>query len=204
MSAAYAPVRAPLIVVSGPSGVGKTTLVSGVISSCKLPLRRAITATTRQPRLHGNMLEGDGLDYHFWSVDTFQNNIDTGLMAEHATYGNNCYGTPRSEIDSHRKAGTGVLLVIEVQGAEQIRLQYRGDCLSIFILPPSWDDLVTRLQSRNSETPEKIAARLATAKQELLRANEFDVRLVNDTLDSATTALLRLVEEQFQPHPAPE
>ena len=124
---------APLIVVSGPSGVGKTTVVDRLLAGSSLPLRRAVTATTRAPR------EGEvpDRDYHFWGEGEFRTAIDDGRMLEWAVvFNRDFYGTPRSEVDPYRVEGVGVVLVIDVQGAGQVRLLYPGDHVSECKLEP--------------------------------------------------------------------
>lgn len=187
---------APLIVVSGPSGVGKTTVVDRLLAVTKLPLRRAVTATTRPPRAG----EIDGTSYHFWTEDEFRRAIDDGRMLEWAVvFGKDFYGTPRSEVDAFRAAGTGVVLVIDVQGAEQVRKQYAGDHLSVFITPPDFAELEGRLRNRRSEPEDKIQRRLETARGELARAGEFDRRVVNGDLDATVAELETLIRSQFTP-----
>ena len=184
----------PLVVVSGPSGVGKTTVVDRLLERTALPLRRAITATTRDPR--GG--EIDGASYHFWTRDKFLKAVDDRRMMEHAeVHGRHYYGTPRSEVDEHRAAGRGVILVIDVQGAKQVRDLYAGDHLSVFITAPSDDELEARLRSRKSEPEEAIQRRLASARRELARAGEFDARIVNRDLDAAVAELEHLIRAQF-------
>lgn len=184
----------PLVVVSGPSGVGKTTVVDRLLERTRLPLRRAVTATTRDPR--GG--EVDGTHYHFWTPDKFLKAVGDGRMLEFAqVHGRDYYGTPRSEVDEYRAAGKGVVLVIDVQGAEQVRRHYPGDHLSVFIDAPSAEELETRLRSRQSEPEEKILRRLASAKLELARKGEFDHVVVNCDLESAVGELEHLIGKQF-------
>ena len=186
--------HAPLIVVSGPSGVGKTTLVDALLARKSLPLRRAITATTR-PKRPG---ESEEVSYHFWTHDRFRKAIAHGDMLEFAeVHGRDFYGTPRSEIDSYRERGVGVVLVIDVQGAGQIRAAYPDDHLSVFVFPPTFDDLERRLRGRG-EADESIQRRLHTAHQELARKDEFDFALENGDFDSATAALERVIQDEFQ------
>ncbi|MFO0799382.1 MAG: guanylate kinase [Gemmataceae bacterium] len=184
---------APLIVLSGPSGVGKTTLVDGLIGRNVLPLRRAITATTRKRRPG----EVDGVSYHYWTHDQFREAIARGEMLEWAeVHGVDFYGTPRAEVDPYRAAGVGVILVIDVQGAGQVRLLYPGDHLSLFVMPPAFDVLRQRLDGRG-EPEASIHRRLETARGELARADEFDKRLENADLTAATDALERLIRDDF-------
>jgi guanylate kinase len=185
---------APLIVVSGPAGVGKTTLVEAVIERMSGRLRRAVTATTRGPRPG----EEDGVAYHFWTVEQFREAIARGEMLEWAeVHGKDFYGTPRGEVEPHRAHGVGVVLVIDVQGAGQVRAAYPGDNLSVFIAPPAFDDLRVRLEGRG-EPEESIARRLRTAEQELARQNEYDRVVANGELAAATDALEAIIRDEFQ------
>lgn len=184
---------APLIVLSGPSGVGKTTLVDGLIGRKSLPLRRAITATTRAKRPG----ELDEVSYHYWTHDQFREAIARGEMLEWAeVHGVDFYGTPRSEVDPYRARGVGVILVIDVQGAGQVRLLYPGDHLSVFVMPPAFDELRRRLEGRR-EPEASINRRLETGRGELARSDEFDKVLENADLAAATDALESLIRDEF-------
>lgn len=186
--------QGPLVVLSGPSGVGKTTLVEALLAATKLPLRRAVTATTREPRPG----EVDGVHYHFWTADAFRDAIHHGQMLEWAeVHGRDFYGTPRSEVDPFRAAGVGVILVIDVQGAGQVRLLYPGDHLSVFVYPPAFGDLEDRLRARG-DREESIRRRLETAHGELTRAQEFDRELENADLTATVAALEALICTEFQ------
>ena len=186
--------KAPLFVISGPSGVGKTTLVDALLAQTSLPLRRAITATTRDPR-PGEVRD---VSYHFWNPERFREAIARGEMLEFAeVHGRDFYGTPRSEVDPYREKGIGVILVIDVQGAGQVRAAYPGDNLSIFIAPPTFADLEKRLRGRN-EAEESIRRRLQTAEGELIRKDEFDCNLVNSDLDTATATLEAMMRDEFK------
>lgn len=185
--------RAPLIIVSGPSGVGKSTLVDRVLANTNLPLRRAITATTRAPRPG----EQDNVHYHFWTRQQFVDALNHGEMIESAeVHGKDFYGTPRNEVDPHCENGTGVILVIDVQGAGQVRLRYPENHLSVFICPPSIEELRKRLQGRG-EPDESQARRLQTANSEMERRGEFDIQLHNADLAATTLALEGIIRGEF-------
>jgi guanylate kinase len=157
-------------------------------------LRRAVTATTRPPRLG----ERADIDYHFLTVPAFEEGIREGLFLEYArVHGTHYYGTPRAEVEPHRAKGIGVVLVIDVQGAAQVRRKC-PDALTIFLLAPSWEVYEERLRHRGTETEASIRTRLETARQELARAGEFEVKLENDTLDNTVTAIRSLVTARFR------
>jgi guanylate kinase len=183
----------PLIVVSGPSGVGKTTVVEELLKRGTLPLRRAITATTRRPRPG----EIDGVSYHFWSQSEFQKAVDDGRMLEwERVFGQDDYGTPRNQVEPYRSSGRGVILVIDVNGAARVR-KLCPDAVLVFIQPPTFAELERRLRSRGDVTEDRIQRRLATARDEMARAGEFDYKIFNDKLDRAVDDLERLVRDQF-------
>lgn len=183
----------PLIVVSGPSGVGKTTVVQRLIEESGLNLRRAITATTRKPREK----EQDGRDYHFWTREEFEQAIADKRMLEHAVvFETDYYGTPKSEVDPYREQGTGVVLVIDVQGAARVR-DLGLEHLSVFIAPPSLEVLEDRLRSRKDTSEDRIQQRLATARTELAEAPKFHNRIVNNDLSEAVRELERVIRERF-------
>lgn len=172
-----------LIVFSGPSGVGKDTLLQRFLPSredCVL----SVSATTRPPRPG----EQDGVQYHFMSREAFQALAERGEMLEYAHYGDNFYGTPKACVDNALAEGKNVILEIEVQGAMQIR-ELRPDAVFVFVMPPSWEVLRRRLENRGTEDSEALAKRLAAAKAELALACEYDYVIINDNLDRCSQDL---------------
>jgi guanylate kinase len=186
--------RGPLIIVSGPSGSGKSTLIREVLRRHPDQLRLAISATTR-PRREG---EEDRRDYYFWTPEEFERGLKEGLFLEHArVHGVYLYGTLRSEVDSYREQGWGVILDIDVEGAAQVRPLY-PDHLSVFIALPNEDTYRQRLQGRRSESPEWVERRMRTAQEELKHAGEYKYTIVNDHLPRAVDELDRLVMKDFE------
>jgi guanylate kinase len=170
-------------VITGPSGVGKGTLINGLLER-KPGLELSVSATTRPPRPG----EVDGRDYHFLSEEEFEDRVRRGDFAEHAVYAGNRYGTLRSELD---RPGRGTVLEIDLQGARQIR-ESLPEALQVFIAPPSREDLRRRLEGRGSDTPEQIRDRLAVADDELAAQDEFAHVVVNDDLERAVQELVDL------------
>jgi guanylate kinase len=179
------PTRGNLIVISGPGGVGKSTITNQLRSDPRFWI--SVSATTREPRPG----ERDGIDYFFYSHERFQELIDSGEFLEWAEFAGNRYGTPRTPVDEWRTLGKHVILEIEIAGARQVRLSEPGATL-IFISPPSWDELVRRLAGRGTDSPERRAARLALAEQEMAAAAEFDAVLVNEKVDLLIAELVSL------------
>jgi guanylate kinase len=174
--------------------VGKTTVVERLMADFDRPIRRVITATTRAPRPG----ETDGRDYYFWSPAAFEQAIADGRMLEHAlVHETDYYGTPRAEVDPPRAAGVCVVAVIDVQGAETVRRLYPGDHLSIFLIPPTFADLATRLRGRG-ESEAGISKRLTTARAEIARAVEFDRVAFNADVAAAARVLGVLIRRAFQ------
>lgn len=182
---------APLIILSGPSGSGKSTLIARVLERTTRPLRLSVSATTRQPRPG----EEDGKHYHFWDTDRFEEAIDAHEFLEWAKVHGNYYGTLASEVDPHLERGTGVILDIDVQGAEAVRAA-RPEHLSIFVEVPE-GLLETRLRARGTESEASILRRLARAAEERKQAGQYHVRLVNDDLEATITQLHRVIEDRF-------
>ncbi len=182
---------AKVFVITGPSGVGKGTLIRTLLQ--RVPeLELSVSATTRRPRPG----ETEGVAYHFLSEDEFERRVRAGDFVEHARYSGRRYGTLRSELDARIAGGRPMVLEIELQGARQIR-GAMPEAVQIFIAPPSEEALRTRLVGRGTDDPEQIAARLATAHDELEARGEFAHVVVNDRLDDASDALETCVREHL-------
>ena len=166
--------RGTLFVFSGPSGVGKGTLNAKLFEEFGDQIAFSVSATTRAPR-EGEI---DGKHYFFISRQDFENRIANNDFLEYAQFAGNCYGTPKSYVMSLLEQGKNVLLEIEVQGAMQVKARM-PECVSIFILPPSFEELERRLRGRGTETEEKVLARLETARKELEYAPSYTYRIVN-------------------------
>jgi guanylate kinase len=176
-----------LIVLTGPSGVGKGTLVRALLARHK-DLFLSVSATTRSPRLG----EIDGRDYFFVTQAQFQAMIAQNELLEWAEYAGNYYGTPLASVESQIQQGNKVLLEIEVLGASQVRKTY-PQALRIFVLPPSMEELEVRLRGRGSDADDAIAKRLARAKEELAVSHEFDYQVVNDELETALAKIEKIL-----------
>ena len=174
--------------VSGPAGVGKGTLVSRV-RAMRPSLGLPVSATTREPRPG----EVDGVAYHFLSDEEFSVRVERGEFLEWAQVHDHRYGTLKCEVEECLNRGESVILEIDVQGGNNVRREF-PDVVRIFVEPPSWDVLVRRLEGRGTESPESLALRLKTARRELALADTYDVRIVNDDLDEATSLLARTLE----------
>jgi guanylate kinase len=179
-----------VLVITGPSGVGKGTLIRALLD--RFPrFRLSVSATTRAPRPG----ETDGVDYHFLSDEEFQRRLDAGEFLEHAEYAGHRYGTLRSEID---RAEGPLMLEIEVQGARQVR-EALPEAKQIFIAPPNPEALRLRLATRGTDAPEEVERRLETAAQELEARREFAHVVVNDRLEKAVDELSDLVATIWDP-----
>jgi guanylate kinase len=176
-----------MFVITGPSGVGKGTLI-GRLRERVPALELSVSATTRRPRPG----EREGVDYHFLEPERFQAHVDAGDFLEHATYSGNRYGTLHSQVDGRLGDDRPVVLEIELQGARQVR-EAMPDAVAVFIAPPSREALRERLQTRGTDTPEQVEQRLRTAEQELDAQSEFAHVVVNDDLDRATDELVAIV-----------
>ena len=182
---------AQVFVITGPSGVGKGTLIRSLRE--RLPeLELSVSATTRPPRPG----ERDGVDYHFLDDAEFARRVDAGDFVEHATYSGRRYGTLRSELERRTAAGAPVVLEIELDGARQVR-RALPDAVQVFIAPPSREALRARLVGRGTDDPAQVQARLRTAEGELAAQDEFGHVVVNDRLEDAVRALTAIVRREL-------
>jgi len=182
---------ARVFVITGPSGVGKGTLIRGLME--RLPqLELSVSATTRAPRPG----ERDGVEYHFLTREAFDGKVTTGEFVEHADYAGRSYGTLRSELQARVDAGVPVVLEIEVQGARQVRAAM-PDAVQVFIAPPSLQALRTRLVGRGTDDGEEVERRLRVAEEELSAQPEFAHVVVNDRLEDALERLTAIVAAEL-------
>ena len=188
----------PVIIVSGPSGVGKSTLIRRLLRECGVPLRVSVSATTRAPRTG----EQEGVAYYFWSPEHFEREVEAGRFLEYADVVGHRYGTPLGEIDKARQLGCGVVLDIDVQGAEQIRAKI-PECVSIFLYASSMEEYEKRLRGRGTENEAAIAKRLANAQHELERMGEYTYQVRNDDLDTAVAQVCNLIKRHFSTTKSP-
>lgn len=173
-----------LLVISAPSGAGKTTLCARLLKEFG-QLTLSVSSTTRAPRGQ----ERDGVEYHFLSVDRFQEMIKRGAFAEWALVHGNYYGTSIEVIRNCFAKGQSVLLDIDVQGAEQLRKAFPTECKTVFIAPPSEQILEQRLRARGTDSEESIQKRMKNAREELAESPKFDVVIINDNLERAYSDL---------------
>ncbi|HHZ18157.1 MAG TPA: guanylate kinase [Acholeplasmataceae bacterium] len=180
-----------LIVLSGPSGVGKGTVRDALFEMEGHDLVYSVSMTTRPPRAG----EVDGRDYFFVTREEFEANIRAGKMLEYAEFVDNYYGTPLDNVMNNLSAGREVVLEIEVQGAEQVRKKM-PDAVFIFIAPPSLDALYKRLRARGTEPEEVIQQRIEKAKREINLAYKYDYIVVNDTVENAADKILAIIRSE--------
>ena len=175
-----------LIVISGPAGTGKGTVVKELVKDDSF--RLSISATTRAPR----GTEQDGVEYHFLSREKFEEMIAENGFYEYAEYVGNYYGSPKKPVEEWTKEGKNVILEIEVQGCQKMKA-VRPDCISIFIKPPSMEELEKRLRGRGTETEEVIRKRMSRAQEEFLLADSYDYVVVNDTVERCAGEIMDII-----------
>jgi guanylate kinase len=180
-------VHSRLTVLSGPSGVGKSTVVAELSRMCP-QIWISVSVTTRPPRPG----EEDGREYHFVDDDEFDRLVASEALLEWARFAGNRYGTPREPLNAKLEAGVACLLEIDLAGARQVK-RAEPDTRLVFLAPPSWDELVRRLSGRGTEPAEVLERRLAVAKEELAAADEFEVTLVNTSVQDVCHQLVALI-----------
>lgn len=183
--------RGMMLVLSSPSGAGKTTLARRLLQR-DTGITMSVSVTTRNRRPG----ETDGVDYHFVTPAEFEERVRRGELLEHATVFGNSYGTPRGPVEEVLRTGRDVLFDIDWQGTQQLREKAREDVVSIFILPPSRAALQQRLSSRGQDTAEVVARRMAQANGEISHWAEYDYVVVNDDLDQAERRIVTIVEAE--------
>lgn len=177
-----------LFVLSGPGGVGKSTISKALADRPEFWV--SISATTRSPRIG----ERDGVDYHYISIEEFDRRIASNEFLEWAEFAGSKYGTPALQVKEKLSHGLNVILEIEIDGARQVR-KSRADAKLVFIAPPSWEELVKRLEARGTDSDERRAERLALAQEEMAAQKEFDYVLVNDQLERVIAELISLAAD---------
>ena len=181
--------RGKLLVLSGPGGVGKSTIAKLLRDSGEFWV--SISATTRTARHN----EIDGVDYFFYTDEEFDNAVKGALFLEWANFAGARYGTPRKPVEDALRDGKSVLLEIEIAGAKQVK-ERAPEAVLVFLEPPSWEELVSRLEGRGTDSPERRAARLELAQEELAQAGFFDISLVNERVEEVVAHLISLVTQR--------
>ena len=179
-----------LIILSGPSGVGKGTVREELFKDESLNLAYSISMTTRQPR----PAEKDGIDYFFVEEEEFKDKIEKGELLEYAQFVGNYYGTPQFYVDKLLTEGKNVVLEIEVQGALQVMAK-RPDALTIFLVPPSFEELERRIRGRRTEAEEVVRERLDKARKEIATQDEYKYVVVNDTIMNAKEHIAQIIRD---------
>lgn len=184
--------KGKIIIISAPSGCGKSTIINAILGKGELDLHFSISATSRRPRPG----EEHGKHYYFLTEEEFRHEIATDAFVEYEeVYPGRFYGTLKREITRITEEGHNVILDIDVKGGVNVKKLYGDEARSIFILPPGIDELRRRLEGRGTETPESLAQRVGKAEEEIAYAPQFDFRVVNDDLPTATTETEALIRE---------
>ena len=185
--------KGKLIVVSGPSGVGKDTVVSEYLKIHPEDVL-SVSMTSRPKRDY----EVDGVHYYFRTKEGFEEEVEKGNLLEYAIYNGNYYGTPKSEVLKRLEDGINVILVIEIQGARNIKNMLGDDALLIFVLPPSIEELRERLIKRGTESLEQINNRLAIAEKEINENTFYDYKIINDNIEDAVKSLENIIKNNIK------
>ena len=186
--------KGSLIVVSAPSGCGKDTIVKKVLERMQGEVHLSVSMTTR-PMREG---EAEGVNYYYVSADEFRNKIDSGEILEYTVYSGNYYGTPAGPVKKQLESGKSVILIIEVEGGENVKRLF-PEAVKVFVIPPTFSELESRLCGRGTDDEETINKRLEIAKQELSRAGEYDYIIENDVLEEAVEDLISIIRaERFR------
>ncbi len=186
--------KGSLIVVSAPSGCGKDTIVKEVLERMKGEVHLSVSMTTR-PMRDG---EAEGVNYFYVSADEFRSKIDSGEILEYTVYSGNFYGTPAGPVKQQLESGKSVILIIEVEGGENVKRLF-PEAVKVFVIPPSFEVLEDRLRGRGTDNEETIRQRLEIAKHELSRAGEYDYIIENDVLEEAIEDLISIIRaERFR------
>ena len=184
-----------LIILSGPSGVGKNCVRQEIMKSNKLDLTYSISMTTREKREK----EVDGVDYYFVSEEEFQRNIDAGNFLEWASFVGHRYGTPKDKVESLRNAGKNVFLEIEINGAKQVMDAVKDDrVISFFLMPPSFAALEKRIRKRKTESEEIIQERLQKGLKEMTMTENYDHVVINDKVSRAAQEIIDIVKAKLK------
>ena len=184
--------KGKLIVVSGPSGVGKDTIVSEYLKRDNNDVL-SVSMTSRNKR-EG---EVEGVNYYFKTKEGFEEEIRKGNLLEYAIYNGNYYGTPKSEVLERLEQGINVILVIEIQGARNIKNMLKDEALLIFVLPPSLEELERRLINRKTDSIETIKNRLEIAKREIEENTFYDYKIINDDINEAVNSLENIIKSEY-------
>lgn len=182
--------KGKIIILSAPSGTGKSTIISRIVEDPRLRLGFSISATSRAPRGE----EVDGREYFFLTPEEFKARVDDGCFVEwEEVYAGTCYGTLRSEVERVTDSGSNLIMDIDVKGALNVKRQFGEEALAIFIMPPSVAELERRLRGRNTDSEESLCRRIARAESEIAHAGQFDVKVVNDDLDTAVEEVRNII-----------
>lgn len=183
-----------LIILSGPSGVGKGTVREYIVNTHKVDITFSVSMTTRKPRPG----EVDGVDYYFVSQEEFDKNVNEGKLLEHASFVGNSYGTPKDAVEKLRNEGKNVFLEIEVTGATQVLNSVHDDrVVSFFLMPPSIETLTQRIKGRKTEPQAIIEARINKGLREIKEAKNYDYVIVNDRVEKAGEKIIQILNEKL-------